>query len=97
MTKHRIFTIVCIFGLIFSVQPEEKAKRVLVPQIDGEWSYVTGNPMDHKFATERQEPVDFAVWQASDSTWQLWSCMRKTTAGGENGKTRFFADGRGNI
>lgn len=90
MTKHRIFTIVCIFGLIFSVQPEEKAKRVLVPQIDGEWWYVTGNPMDHKFATERQEPVDFAVWQASDGTWQLWSCMRKTTAGGESGKTRFF-------
>ena len=61
-----------------------------MPEIDGEWWHVAGNPMDHKFATDRQEPVDFAVWQAADGTWQLWSCMRKTTAGGENGNTRFF-------
>jgi len=23
-------------------------------------------------------------------TWQLWSCIRSTTVGGKNGKTRFF-------
>ncbi len=23
------------------------------------------------------EPVDFAIWQAADGTWQIWSCVRK--------------------
>jgi hypothetical protein len=63
---------------------------ILVPQIEGTWWQVAGNPMEHKYATERQEPVDFAVWQAADGTWQLWSCIRNTTAGGKGGKTRFF-------
>jgi hypothetical protein len=31
--------------------------------------------------------VDFAVWQAADGTWQLWSCIRGTK---EPGKTRLF-------
>lgn len=65
-------------------------RDVAVPQIDGPWWQVAGNPMDHKYATDKQEPVDFAVWQAADGTWQLWSCIRHTTAGGEGGKTRFF-------
>jgi hypothetical protein len=60
------------------------------PQIDGPWWPVAGNPMDHPYATAKQEPVDFAVWQAGDGTWQLWSCLRNTTAGGPGGKTRFF-------
>jgi len=64
--------------------------EVSVPQIEGPWWQVAGNPMDHKYATQRQEPVDFAVWQAADGTWQLWSCIRNTTAGGKEGKTRFF-------
>jgi len=66
------------------------SEQVLVPQIDGPWWQVAGNPMDHKYATERQQPVDFAVWQAADGTWQLWSCIRNTTAGGKEGRTRFF-------
>lgn len=65
-------------------------KQVKFPKIDGDWWQVAGNPMDHKYATPRQEPVDFAVWQAADGTWQIWSCMRKTSAGGEEGRTRFF-------
>ncbi|UCG57605.1 MAG: hypothetical protein JSU70_22405 [Phycisphaerales bacterium] len=66
------------------------SEHVLVPQIGGPWWQVAGNPMDHKHATERQEPVDFAVWQAADGTWQLWSCLRNTTAGGKGGMSRFF-------
>ena len=79
------------------------SQEVSTPQIEGPWWQVGGNPMDHKYATERQEPVDFAVWQAADGTWQLWSCIRNTTAGGppprlasgdagagKEGKTRFF-------
>ena len=66
------------------------SESIPVPQIEGQWWQVAGNPMEHKYATERQEPVDFAVWQAADGTWQLWSCIRGTTAGGKNGKSRFF-------
>jgi len=62
----------------------------LTPQIDGDWWQVAGNPMDHKYATKMQEVVDFAVWQALDGTWQLWACLRNTTAGGEKGKGRVF-------
>ncbi len=76
--------------LCFACQSVEEEVAMLMPEIDGEWWEVTGNPMDHIYATERQEPVDFAVWQADDGTWQMWSCFRKTTAGGESGKTRFF-------
>jgi hypothetical protein len=65
-------------------------KDAPVPQIEGPWWQVAGNPRDHTYATERQEPVDFGVWQAADGTWQLWSCIRNTTAGGKNGRTRFF-------
>jgi hypothetical protein len=77
--------------------PPPARRAMLVPEIDGAWWNVTGNPMAHKYATERQEPVDFAVWQAADGSWQMWSCFRKTTAGGEEGKTRFFYrwEGRG--
>ena len=31
--------------------------------------------------------MDFAIWQAEDGTWQLWSCIRQTKCGG---KTRLF-------
>jgi hypothetical protein len=36
---------------------------------------------------EKQQPVDFAIWQASDGMWQIWSCIRGTKCGG---KTRLF-------
>jgi len=80
----------CILVLSVTTHAREKPKQVLIPQIDGKWWQVAGNPMDHRYATQRQEPVDFAIWQAADGTWQLWSCIRHTTAGGKNGKTRFF-------
>lgn len=73
-----------------AVHAGETSKQVLLPQIEGSWWQVAGNPMGHKYATDRQEPVDFAVWQAADGTWQLWSCIRNTTAGGKGGMTRFF-------
>jgi len=79
-----------VFALGVVAHGGNASESILLPQIEGEWWQVAGNPMDHKYATEKQEPVDFAVWQAADSTWQLWSCIRGTTAGGKNGKTRFF-------
>ncbi|MHC4424579.1 MAG: glycoside hydrolase family protein [Planctomycetota bacterium] len=88
--KRILAPLIPIFALGIAVYGDEVSEQVLVPQIDGQWWQVAGNPMDHKYATERQEPVDFAVWQAADGSWQLWSCIRKTTAGGQRGNTRFF-------
>ena len=66
---------------------KNEASRPMVPQIDGEWWQVAGNPDLGEYQTAEQEPVDFAVWQAADGTWQLWSCIRKTACGGH---TRLF-------
>jgi hypothetical protein len=88
--KRRLMSVVWMAVLNTIVYGAERPKNFSVPQTDGQWWQVAGNPMDHKYATERQEPVDFAVWQAADGTWQLWSCIRNTTAGGKNGMTRCF-------
>ena len=87
--RRSVFLIVFLF-LSTAIYGKALSKPVLVPVVDGPWWQVADNPMDHKYATEKQQPVDFAVWQAADGTWQLWSCIRHTKAGGEGGRTRFF-------
>ncbi len=62
-------------------------KTMLVPKIDGDWWQIAGDPDLGEFTSEKQQPVDFGVWQAADGTWQLWSCIRKTKCGGH---TRLF-------
>src|SRR5215468_905713 len=59
----------------------------LIPQIDGEWWTIAGNPDLGPLTSPKQQPVDFAVWPAADGTWQLWSCIRSTK---ERGHTRLF-------
>lgn len=61
--------------------------EILTPQIEGEWWQVAGDPDLGRYTTPKQQPVDFAIWQAADSTWQIWSCIRGTKCGG---KTRLF-------
>lgn len=61
--------------------------RGAMPEIAGEWWPVTGQPDLGEFTGEKQQPVDFAIWQAADGTWQLWSCIRHTKCGGN---TRLF-------
>ena len=61
--------------------------RKIIPMIDGAWWQVAGNPDLGKYTSDKQQPVDFAVWQAADGTWQLWSCIRHTKCGGH---TRLF-------
>jgi hypothetical protein len=61
--------------------------QILIPTIAGEWWQVAGNPDLGRYTSEKQQPVDFAIWQASDGTWQLWSCIRHTKCGGN---TRLF-------
>ncbi|MAD80178.1 MAG: hypothetical protein CMJ50_04940 [Planctomycetaceae bacterium] len=55
---------------------------VLLPQIEGSWWQVAGDPDLGKLTSEKQQPVDFGVWRAADGTWQLWSCIRHTKCGG---------------
>ena len=64
-----------------------RAEDILIPQIDGDWWQVAGDPDLGKFTNPEQQPVDFAIWRAADGSWQLWSCVRKTNCGG---KTRLF-------
>jgi hypothetical protein len=66
----------------------QKGKRtVYVPVVEGAWWNITTQPDLGACTAAGQQPVDFAVWQAADGSWQLWSCIRGTRAGGH---TRLF-------
>lgn len=62
-------------------------ETIIVPEIEGGWWRVASNPDLGAYTRKEQEPVDFALWQAADGTWQLWSCIRHTGCGGH---TRLF-------
>ncbi|MGA2563809.1 MAG: hypothetical protein ABSF96_09630 [Steroidobacteraceae bacterium] len=76
-----------VLGLYYCCSTSLAAEKVLVPQIEGNWWQVAGSPDLGQYTTEGQQPVDFAVWQAADGTWQLWSCIRATSY---PGATRLF-------
>jgi hypothetical protein len=59
----------------------------LMPRLSGEWCTVASDPDLGPLTDPKQQPVDFGIWQATDGTWQLWSCIRGTK---EPGKTRLF-------
>jgi hypothetical protein len=60
---------------------------MVVPRIEGGWWTIAGSPDLGTLTAPEQQPVDFAIWQAADGTWQLWSCIRTTKCGG---MTRLF-------
>lgn len=70
-----------ISGFILAAQTDP------VPRIAGEWVQIAGEPDLGRFATPKQEVVDFAIWEALDGSWQAWSCIRHTA---EAGATRLF-------
>ncbi len=74
-------TLICAANALFGAGP------VLMPQIDGQWWRVAGDPDLGRYTNPAQQPVDFAIWQAADGSWQIWSCIRGTNRGG---KTRLF-------
>ncbi len=59
----------------------------LTPRIAGQWWTIAGDSDLGDLTTVKQQPVDFAIWQAADGSWQLCSCIRGTK---EPGKTRLF-------
>ncbi len=62
----------------------QEARR---PRLVGDWWKIAGDPDLGELTSTNQQPVDFGIWQATDGTWQLWSCIRATR---ETGKTRLF-------
>ena len=65
-------------------------KTVPIPKIKGEPWRIATNPDIGEYNTDRQQPVDFGVWQAADGTWQLWSCIRGSDFPGSSYTTRFL-------
>ncbi len=62
-------------------------QQAWIPEVIGDWWQIAGNPDLGKYQSERQQVMDFDIWQAVDGTWQLWSCIRWTACGG---RTRLF-------
>jgi len=79
------YPIVAAVMFVALTTPTNAAESVLVPQLDGPWWSATDNPDLGPLTGPKQQPVDFAIWQAADGTWQIWSCIRHTKA---PGKTR---------
>ena len=87
----------CALGLVPAAAAAQDVEKLLalaatkpavpVPKIDGGFWRIASNPDLGVLTGPKQEPVDFAVWQAGDGTWQLWSCIRGTNCGGQ---TRLF-------
>src|SRR5689334_11163118 len=75
------------FSGAFCLALASGSSRPLVPQIEGDWWQIAGQPSLGQLAGENQQPVDFSVWRADDGMWQLWSCIRNTK---EPGNTRLF-------
>lgn len=76
-----------ISALLLLAALHAAADKPPVPALVGQPWQVAGDPDLGDLTTARQQPVDFAVWQAADGKWQLWSCIRSTK---EPGKTRLF-------
>lgn len=66
------------------LQPLLPAERAEIPVLDGTFWRIAGNPDLGPLNGPAQQPVDFAIWQAADGTWQLWSCIRHTAVGGNS-------------
>ena len=81
------FLACCILLGLIRTGAEPLPRQPAIPEIDGDWWPVAGSPDLGEFTSDKQQPVDFAIWQAGDGTWQIWSCIRNTKCGG---KTRLF-------
>jgi hypothetical protein len=63
------------------------ARSPLLPALEGAPWTIAHVPDLGALNDPGQQPVDFAIWQAADGTWQLWSCIRHTQ---EPGESRLF-------
>lgn len=66
---------------------------VPVPTISSHWwNIAEKQDLPADLVSGKEQPVDFAVWQARDKSWQLWSCIRGTNVGG-NGRLFYGWEG----
>lgn len=84
MHKARYALFLLVGRILATVLPSGAFAGNPAPHISGEWWQVAGNPDLGKYTSDGQEPVDFGIWQATDGTWQLWSCIRNTGCGGHS-------------
>ena len=61
---------------------KKEEDKILIPQVDGDWWTIAGNPDLGRYNTDKQVPLDFAIWQAADQTWQMVACCKRTGCGG---------------
>ena len=72
----------CLVGVVSCNLKKEKKKTqetekaVVSPVVSNNWWQIAGMPDLDEYNNDKMEPVDFAVWQAADGTWQLVSCIR---------------------
>jgi hypothetical protein len=77
----------CVSLALMAALTAGGANTIELPQIDGPWWSVAGDPDLGEYTSAKQQPVDFGIWQAADGSWQIWSCIRHTKCGGN---TRLF-------
>jgi hypothetical protein len=82
-----VLVCLCKMALLLSFPITADADQVFEPNFLGEWVVIAADPDLGALTTTNQQPVDFAIWQAADGMWQLWSCIRGTK---EPGMTRLF-------
>lgn len=82
-----LFSLLMANYVIAPGRQQASAHSLNRPVIAGPWWEIATNPNLGKYTSEKQQPVDFGIWQAADGTWQLWSCIRNTRCGGH---TRLF-------
>jgi hypothetical protein len=72
-------------GLVVHAQIQSTGHHT--PVIREPWTQITANPDLGELTGDKQQPVDFAIWQAADGTWQVLECIRGTK---EPGYTRLL-------
>ena len=62
-----------IFALLVLIGACNSVDKIPVPE---DWWQIAAVPDLGEYNRDGMEPVDFAIWQAADGTWQLVSCIR---------------------
>jgi hypothetical protein len=81
--KSIFFLLICL-SLLRTVEAQTIPDILYKPVMQMESWQIAGDPDLGKYNSEKQQPVDFAIWQAADSSWQLWSCIRRANTGGNS-------------
>jgi hypothetical protein len=74
-------------GIFVALSVIDLSAAPLTPVIKEPWIQITGDPDLGDLTNPKQQPVDFAIWQAADGTWQVLECIRGTK---ETGETRLL-------